>query len=103
MSMPVFVGEPADVHLAEVAWEAARACTGRDGQAVDQVEIVRRTVPLDYLGVARTDPVGRLYRIELNTDPSRLPEVVVHEVSHAWVSEGPVALVEGTAELIADC
>jgi hypothetical protein len=57
----------------------------------------------DYLGVARTDPAGRLYRIDLNTDAARLPEVVVHEVTHAWVSEGPVALVEGTAELIADC
>ncbi|MEQ1504563.1 MAG: hypothetical protein ABMB14_20155, partial [Myxococcota bacterium] len=100
---PRFVGDPADVALAAAAWGAAEACTGRAGRAADEVPIVRRTVIGDYLGVARTDPSGALYRIDLNAAPDRLREVVVHEVTHAWVSDGPVALVEGTAELIADC
>ena len=102
--MPHFVGLPEDVALAKAAWQGATACTGRPGAAAPVVELVRRVVPGDYLGVARTDPDdGRLIRIDLNTEPDRHREVVVHEVSHAWVSEGPVALVEGTAELIADC
>lgn len=101
---PRFVGDAEDVALAAAAWEAGVACTGREGLAADVVPIVRRSVPGDYLGVARTDPTtGRLYRIDLNAEASRHREVVVHEVTHAWVSEGPVALVEGTAELIADC
>ncbi|MEQ1571570.1 MAG: hypothetical protein ABMA64_38435, partial [Myxococcota bacterium] len=100
---PTFVGAPVDVRLATAAWGAAVACTGRDGAALDEVSIERKTVPGNYLGVARTDALGRLYRIDLNTGDARLSEVLVHEVSHAWVSDGPVALVEGTAELIADC
>ncbi|MEZ4235164.1 MAG: hypothetical protein R3F59_03180 [Myxococcota bacterium] len=101
---PTFVGDPEDVALARAAWAGAAACTGREGSAAPVVALVRRTVPGDYLGVARTDPdTGRLYRIDLNAAPGRHREVVVHEVAHAWVSEGPVALVEGTAELIADC
>ena len=101
---PRFVGDAEDVALAAAAWEGAVACTGREGLATELVPIVRRSVPGDYLGVARTEPEsGRLYRIDLNAEASRHREVVVHEVTHAWVSEGPVALVEGTAELIADC
>jgi hypothetical protein len=103
-SAPRFVGAPDDVALANAAWEGATACTGREGRAAAVVALVRRTVPGDYLGVARTEPGdGTLVRIDLNTAPGRHREVVVHEVAHAWVSEGPVALVEGTAELIADC
>lgn len=100
---PVFVGAPDDVLVARRAWRAATACAGREGRAAPSVELVRKTNPLDYLGVARTDERGALWRIDLNTDDDRHREVVVHEVTHAWVSEGPVALVEGSAELLADC
>ncbi len=100
---PTFLGEPDDVRLAQRAWAAARACTGREGRAEPVVPLVRKTIPLEYLGVARTDEHGTLWRIELDARPDRQREVVVHEVTHAWVSDGPVALVEGSAELLADC
>lgn len=100
---PRFVGEAEDVRIAERAWQAATACAGRPGRAAPEVELVRKTNPLDYLGVAHTDEGGTLWRIDLNADADRQREVVVHEVTHAWVSEGPVALVEGSAELLADC
>jgi hypothetical protein len=103
LAAPRFAGEPEDIQLAQAAWEAARTCAGREGRASPTVEIVRRAVPGDYLGVARTTPSGELYRIDLNTDEGRHREVLVHEVTHAWVSDGPVALVEGTAKLLADC
>jgi len=92
-----------DAALASSAWEAGVACTGREGAATDDVAIVRRTIPGGWLGVAHTDPQGRLHRIDVGTDGDRSSEVIVHEVSHAWISDGPVALVEGTAELLADC
>lgn len=103
LAAPRFTGAPEDVRLADLAWEAAARCAGREGSAAETVEIVRKTVIGDYLGVARTDTEGRLYRIELNTDESRRREVLTHEITHAWISEGPVALVEGAAELLADC
>lgn len=103
VAAPTFVGEPEDVLLASRAWAAAVTCTGREGSATPTVPLVRKTLALDYLGVARTDPTGVLWRIDLNTVEDRHREVVVHEVSHAWVSDGPVALVEGAAELLADC
>jgi len=92
-----------DASLAASAWEAGVACTGREGAATDEVVIVRRTIPSGWLGVAHTDPQGRLHQIDVATDGARSAEVIVHEVSHAWISDGPVALVEGTAELLADC
>lgn len=94
---------PADAALAAAAWEAAAACTGREGRAHEVVTIGRRVIPGDYLGVAHTDAAGRLFRIDLNTQVDRHREVLVHEVAHAWVSEGPIALLEGSAELLADC
>lgn len=100
---PRFVGLPEDVRIAERAWRAATRCAGRPGRAAAEVELVRKTNPLDYLGVAHTEQDGTLWRIDLNADADRQREVVVHEVTHAWVSEGPVALVEGSAELLADC
>ncbi len=103
VAAPRFLGEPFDVAIATTAWENAAACTGREGRATKEVEIRYRTIPGGYLGVAHTDPDGTLFRIDLNTDPERHREVLVHEVAHAWVSEGPVALVEGAAELLADC
>ena len=102
LAAPRFTGAPEDVRLAALAWVAAARCAGREGSAAETVEIVRKTVIGDYLGVARTDTEGRLYRIELNTDESRRREVLTHEITHAWISEGPVALVEGAAELLAE-
>ena len=100
---PTFTGEPRDVAIARAAWQAAEACTGRPGKAAREVAIVHRTIPGGYLGVAHTQPDGTLVRIDLNTDPDRHREVLVHEVAHAWISSGPTTLVEGTAELLGDC
>ncbi len=102
-AMPQFTGDPADVAVARAAWSAAEVCTGRPGLAKAEVEIVHRTIPGGYLGVAHTDPDGHLIRIDLNTEPERHREVLVHEVAHAWVSQGPLGLVEGVAELLSDC
>jgi hypothetical protein len=95
--------DPDDVALAEQAWDAATACTGREGAAADDVLVQHRTIPGGWLGVAHTDANGRLFRIDLGLEGVRSAEVLVHEVTHAWISRGPVVLVEGTAELLADC
>ncbi len=102
-SAPQFTGDPADVAVARAAWAAAEGCTGRPGRATREVEIRHRTIPGGYLGVAHTKPDGTLFRIDLNAEPERRREVLAHEVSHAWVSSGPVALVEGAAEVLGDC
>lgn len=103
MAAPRFTGEAADAAVARSAWHAAEWCTGREGRADREVEIRQRTIPGGYLGVAHTRPDGTLFRIDLNADPERRREVLVHEVAHAWVSKGPIALVEGAAELLSDC
>ncbi|HHO50768.1 MAG TPA: hypothetical protein ENK18_07800 [Deltaproteobacteria bacterium] len=103
LAAPHFLGSPADETVARAAWDAAEACTGRPGRALREIELRYRTIPGGYLGVAHTTDEGQLFRIDLNTDPERHREVLVHEVAHAWVSEGPIALVEGAAELLGDC
>ncbi|MCB9679309.1 MAG: hypothetical protein H6737_29665 [Alphaproteobacteria bacterium] len=104
LGAPQFVAaEPVDAEVARGAWDAAVACTGWEPEAADEVRIERGNVPKGFLGLASTDERGRLYRIELDATDGRSSEVIVHEVAHAWVSEGPTALVEGRAELLADC
>jgi len=100
---PVFSGPPDDAARAARAWSAAEACTGRPGVAAPEIEIRHRTIPGGFLGVAHTTPDGQLERIDLDRASGHHREVLVHEVAHAWVSSGPLALVEGSAELLADC
>ncbi|MCB9691331.1 MAG: hypothetical protein H6736_05885 [Alphaproteobacteria bacterium] len=102
LAAPQFVGSSADVRVAERAWSAAETCTGWSGRAHPVVKIERGLVRHGFRGLASADDVG-MYRIELDADDPELAEVIVHEVAHAWVSEGPTALVEGRAELLADC
>lgn len=99
---PEFVGHPDDVRIADRAWSAAIQCTGWEGHAHPRVRIERGLVRHGFRGLASADDDG-MYRIELDRDDPALSEVIVHEVAHAWVSEGPTALVEGRAELLADC
>jgi hypothetical protein len=100
---PVFRSDvPEDAKIAEIAWQAAMECTGRPGKAHAEVTLARGNVRGGYLGVAHHDDQG-LYHIELDAHEERLAEVIVHEVAHAWVSEGPTALTEGRTELLADC
>ncbi|MEO0603193.1 MAG: hypothetical protein AAF211_17270, partial [Myxococcota bacterium] len=100
---PVFTGPADDVARARRAWEAAEACTGRPGAAARHVEIRHRTIPGGFLGIAHTSLEGELERIDLDRSSGHYREVLVHEVAHAWVSTGPLTLVEGSAELLADC
>lgn len=93
---------PEDARLAAQAWKAAESCAGRPGRAHERVEVVRGAVRHGFLGLALHDEQG-LYRIELAAEEQRLAEVIVHEVAHAWIHEGPPALREGRTELLADC
>ncbi len=101
--LPVFrSANPMDAKVARIAWEAAMECTGRAGEAHKNVTLSRGNVRGGYLGIAHSDDDG-LYHIELDSNEKRLTEVIVHEVCHAWVSDGPTALKEGRTELLADC
>jgi len=103
LALPQFVSaEPEDAVVARAAWSAAAVCTGWEARSHEVVRIERGNVPKGFLGLSSSDDEG-IYRIELDASDVRLSEVIVHEVSHAWVSEGPTALVEGRAELLADC
>jgi len=100
---PTFVADNAtDAAIAQIAWEAGLECTGRAGTTHNEVKITRASLRGGLLGMAHWDDAG-LYHIELDAKPGRLEEVIVHEVAHAWVMEGPQALVEGRTELLADC
>ncbi|MEN0061465.1 MAG: hypothetical protein AAGA48_04895 [Myxococcota bacterium] len=103
LATPAFHGPPDDVARATRAWEAAKVCSGREGYAARDVEIRHRTIPGGFLGIAHTTSDGELVRIDLDKTSGHYREVLVHEVAHAWVSDGPLALVEGAAELLADC
>ena len=101
---PTFVAdEPADALLAARAWEAGVACAGREPIAAAEVRITRSVIPGGWLGRAHVDDGGVLRRIDVSAPAERVGEVIVHEVAHAWVSDGDLALVEGAAELLADC
>jgi hypothetical protein len=103
-SAPVFeADEPSDALLAARAWSAAVACTGRDPEAAATVALTRSVIPGGWLGRAHVDDAHRLTRIDVSAPEARVGEVIVHEVAHAWVSDGDHALVEGAAELLADC
>jgi hypothetical protein len=100
---PAFVADvPEDAVVAQRAWTAAVECTGWEAASHAQVRIERGNVPRNFRGLASADEDG-LFRIELDAEDDRLDEVIVHEVAHAWVKSGPTALVEGRAELLADC
>lgn len=103
LAAPRFIADvPADAALARAAWDAATACAGWEAPAHPVVRIERGNVPKGFLGLATADARG-LARIELDPSEARIAEVIVHEVAHAWVRRGPTALVEGRAELLADC
>lgn len=100
---PTFAAvNPEDAALARIAWEAGWECTGRVGAAHETVTILRQPIVGELLGMARWD-AGGVYEIHLDPRPGRLEEVIVHEVAHAWVQQGPPTLVEGRTELLADC
>jgi len=94
--------DPADAVVAERAWHAAEACTGRTAPSLPTVRITRSVIPGGWLGRAHVHDDG-LERIDVSAPAQRVGEVIVHEVAHAWVAEGEQALVEGAAELLADC
>lgn len=101
LGAPVFVSDDAaDAVLAKAAWQAATQCAGWEAEAHERVRIERRALQKDYLGLATNDEAGL---VSIQLDPDGKPEVLLHEIAHAWVNKGPTALVEGRAELLADC
>ena len=116
LAAPKFLSpDPALARLADAAWAAATACIGFEAAAHSRVRIEVGPVRGGFGGRAHSDGVvndasGRdgasskgeagLYLIELS---SPRPRTLAHEVAHAWVSGGPPALVEGAADLLADC
>ena len=102
-AMPVFsAAHEGDAERAVEAWEAARACTGRDAPAHEQVTIERSGLPEGYLGRAERDEHG-LHTITLDPETERVDAVLIHEIAHAWIHGGPPTLREGRTELLADC
>ena len=100
---PSFVADdPADAEVALRAWTAAEQCTGRTATSTNPVRITRSVIPGGWLGRAHVHDEG-LERLDVSAPEERVGEVIVHEVAHAWVNEGEQALVEGAAELLADC
>ncbi len=94
--------EAADAEVATRAWVAAEACTGRPAPSAPTVELTRSVIPGGWLGRAHVHEQG-LERLDVSAPPERIGEVIVHEIAHAWVAKGDQALVEGAAELLADC
>lgn len=103
LAAPNFVAShPADGIVAARAWAAAEQCTGWTGHAHDTVRVERGDVRLGFRGLASADDHG-MHHIAIDAEDPQPNEVIVHEVAHAWISKGPTALVEGRAELLADC
>ena len=90
--MPTFTADdPEDVRLAEVAWAAGVECTGTVPAVSDAVSILR-TLPegtpfAGWAGWRLTTPTV----IQLREAAG--PEVLAHEVAHAWSHEGSLALI----------
>lgn len=104
-SVPRFVSPDAPelAEMASAAWEAAAACTGRSAPASRRVPITLGHPSGGFGGRAHISPErGGLYLIEVETYGVK-SLTIAHEVSHAWVHEGPPALVEGATDLLTDC
>lgn len=100
---PTFRADVAiDAEVATRAWVAAEACTGRTARSAPEIEITRSVIPGGWLGRAHVHDQG-LERLDVSAPAQRVNEVIVHEIAHAWVARGDQALVEGAAELLADC
>lgn len=91
-----------DEVVAEAAWEAAEACTGRKGRAHKTVSIRRNKAPAGAIsGMARWDAKG-LAEIQLTVDSP--PVLIAHEIGHAWfMGNAPLGPLEGRTELLAAC
>ena len=89
LAAPRFVAdEPADALVAERAWQAAVACTGRDPSAtVDAssppVHIYRTVIPGGWLGRAHVDHAQELLRIDVSAPAARIAEVIEREIGSA--------------------
>jgi hypothetical protein len=98
---PIFSAfSPEFAEKARQAWIAAEKCTGWEAPRHDQVELRQGYVPGGFVGGAWIDGDG-LYRVQIGLDNT--DRALVHEIAHAWASNGPSALTEGRADLLADC
>ena len=100
LASPRFVGAPEDTVVAEAAWEAAIACTGRDAAAAEEVPIHRDLPPDGPDGIADTGDGGLL---AVHLQPGSDHAVLAHEVAHAWIHSGEAWMAEGRTELLALC
>ncbi|MCB9764716.1 MAG: hypothetical protein H6739_33380 [Alphaproteobacteria bacterium] len=101
LAAPRFVADTeGDAELAEAVWQAAVYCTARAPRTHDTVTIARDLDPTRLAGRMDYDADG-LFHISLR--PGSSPYVLAHEVAHAWVHDGPPALVEGRTEALNLC
>jgi hypothetical protein len=103
-AMPTFLAaDPEDVRLAQEAWTAGLACTGRTPVTAPVVRIERKLpewAVYRFAGLANwSDKTEAKIRLAERTRPA----VIAHEVAHAWVHVGPSGLVEGRTALLTAC
>lgn len=102
VAMPEFVGNDLDVARSKLAWEAAVACTGREGKTTPRVNVERGIPPIEWAAaVAIHDDKGVVSRIILREGVP--PAILAHEIGHAWFSLGDDVVEEGRAEALAAC
>jgi len=100
---PTFEADrPEDAALAAVAWEAATECAGRPGASAAKVPIRRGYGQEGAIQALATWDGKGLAAIDLTDDAPAV--MIAHELAHAWIyGHGPLAPLEGRAELLAEC
>ncbi len=105
IASPEFVGTSEDVAIAEAAWDGGVECTGWEAAAHPTVSIQDVDDDSNRGGDAYITSKG-LKEISLKVAPEHRTHMMVHEVSHAWVSDrggAPAAIAEGLTELLVEC
>lgn len=103
VAAPRFVSTaPETVTYAEAAWAAATECTGR-APTIPQVDLVFDLPLLDGAGLAGQAKFEEGKPATIRLAPRASVLTLAHEIAHAWVHEGPTALVEGRTEILAQC
>lgn len=100
---PQFSGSAEDVALARRAWALATACAGRPAFGRPVVPLIRDLPVVSGPSLAGLTRLldGVMVDVHLRADAT--PDVLAHEIGHAWIHEGPRGLQEGRTELLALC
>lgn len=103
-AMPTFVAaDPEDVRLAQDAWTAGLACTGRTPDVAATVRIERKVPEWASSRFAALASWSNKAEARILITEGTPPSVMAHEVAHAWVHGGPSGLVEGRTDLLTAC